>query len=198
VHFREKPSLAPQVLRYTINLPVVATPRQMALSPDGRHIAMIGAAERGFQLWVQALDALQPQPLPGTNGATYPFWSPDGRQIGFFAEGKLKKIAINGGPAISLCSALDGRGGSWNSDGIIIFGTVAGVLKRVHMSGGEPVPLFPGSAPGNGHRFPQFLPDGRRFLYLDSDGRPPGIYLASLDASPASQNPRQLLGDDSN
>jgi Tol biopolymer transport system component/predicted Ser/Thr protein kinase len=197
VHVREKQPVA-QVLRYVIEPTSAIVPRQMALSPDGRHIAMIGTGERGVQLWTQALDALQPQPLPGSNGASYPFWSPDGRQIGFFAEGKLKKIAITGGPAISLCNAQDARGGSWNQDGVIIFATVGSVLKRVGMAGGEPVPLFPGSASGNGHRFPQFLPDGRHFVYLDSDGKPPGIYLASLDANPASQNSRQLLGDDSN
>src|SRR5262249_42701220 len=97
-----------------------------------------------------------------------------------------------------LCNAPEALGGSWSREGVIIFGTAGAVLKRVLIGGGEPVPLFPGRAVGIGQRFPQFLPDGRRFLYLDSEAKPPGIYLASLDASPTSQNPRQLLGDDSN
>src|SRR5262245_11182160 len=120
VHFREKQSLA-QVLRFTIEPPGAVVTRQMALSPDGRHIAMAGTGELGLQLWVQALDELQSQPLPGTNGASYPFWSPDGRQIGFFADGKLKKIAIGGGPATSLCNAPEALGGSWSREGVIIF-----------------------------------------------------------------------------
>jgi Tol biopolymer transport system component len=193
VHLREKPPV-PQVLRYRINPPGAATQRQMALSPDGRHMALIAAGERGAQLWVQALDALQPQALPGTTGASYPFWSPDGRQIGFFADGKLKKVAITGGPATSLCNALDARGGSWNQDGVIIFGTAGSPLKRVNMAGGDPVAASPAST-GAAHIFPQFLPDGRRFLYLDRS-RNPGVYIASLDEPAASA--RLLLGDDSN
>jgi eukaryotic-like serine/threonine-protein kinase len=193
VHMREKPP-AVQVLRYTINPPAAATPRQMTLSPDGRHVAMIGPGDRGFQLWVQALDGLQPQALPGTYGASYPFWSPDGRQIGFFADGRLKKIAITGGPATSLCNALDARGGSWNQDGVIIFGTAGSALKRVGIAGGDPVVVSSVSTAA-GQVFPQFLPDGRRFLYLDRS-KSPGVYIASLDAPAASA--RLLLGDDSN
>ena len=73
------------------------------------------------RLWLRPLDALDPQPLPGTEEAQYPFWSPDSRYIGFFAQGKLKKIAVTGGPAQNLCDAPDGRGGTWNREGVIVF-----------------------------------------------------------------------------
>jgi len=113
LHFRETPP-AERTLRYTIAPPENSTVHSFAISPDGRTVAIAAAVGGKRQLWLRALDTLQMQPMAGTEEAAYPFWSPDSRFIGFFAQAKLKKIAANGGPAQSLCTAPDGRGGSWN------------------------------------------------------------------------------------
>ena len=92
-----------------------------ALAPDGRLLAYVGSTPDGKSvLWVRPMDSLQAQPLAGTEGATYPFWSPDSRFIGFFAGGKLKKIESSGGPPFTICDASDGRGGTWNREGDIL------------------------------------------------------------------------------
>ena len=193
IHFREsRPE--PQVLRYTIPTPENSQPWGFALSPDGRSLAISAFAENArTQLWVRALDGVQPQLLPGTEDAAYPFWSPDSRYIGFFAQGKLKKIAANGGPAQILCDAPDARGGTWNRDGVIVFAPTGAVgLSRVAEIGGVPAQV---TKPENGtiHRFPAFLPDGRRFLYLVSESPKTGIYLASLDG----KENRRIIADES-
>ena len=95
---------------------------QLALSPDGRQLAFIATTADGRpRLWVRSLDAVTPRALPGTEGASHPFWSPDSRFIGFFAAAKLKKIDANGGPAQVLCDSPAQRGGTWNRDGVIVF-----------------------------------------------------------------------------
>src|SRR5262249_23771866 len=115
IHFRETPP-RPTLLRYTIAAPENSRLHSFAISPNGRYVAIAAAVQgKRQQLWVRALDTLQAQELPGTDDAAFPFWSPDSRLIGFFAQGKLKKIAATGGPAQSLCDVLDGRGGSWGS-----------------------------------------------------------------------------------
>src|SRR6185503_14827652 len=120
--FRETPP-EPQVLRSTLLTPEKAqNVQQLAVSPDGRYLVMRASGQSGTQLWVRALDSLQAQPLAGTEDANYPFWSPDSRWIGFFADQKLKKIPITGGPAQTLCGARGGQGGTWNRDGVIVFG----------------------------------------------------------------------------
>src|SRR5262249_3268140 len=120
MHFRETPPREP-MLRYTVTLPENAVLQSFAISPDGRFLAIAASINGKLQLWLRALDAFEPQSMPGTEDATFPFWSPNSRYIGFFAQGKLKKIAANGGPAQSLCDAPNGRGGSWNQDDIIVF-----------------------------------------------------------------------------
>jgi hypothetical protein len=148
-------------------------------------------------LWVRPLDSAVAQALPGTEGAiSSPFWSPDSRSIGFFAGGKLKRIAVDGGPAQTLCDAPDGRGGTWNRDGIIVFAPSGspGPLQRVAAVGGLPAPVTKIEG-GDLHRFPEFLPDGRRFLYLVSGGNPDkdGVNVGSLDRQPA----RRLVAEQS-
>jgi Tol biopolymer transport system component len=96
VHFRETPP-PERTLRYTIAAPESSILQSFAVSPDGRAVAIAAAVQGRRQLWLRALDTLQAQPMPGTEDATYPFWSPDSRYIGFFAQGKLKKIAASGG-----------------------------------------------------------------------------------------------------
>src|SRR5262249_41979626 len=152
VYFRV---LAPerQVLQYTLGVPEKTTVQSFAVSPDGHYLAI--AAGR---LWVRALDSLPAQPPPGTDVAAYPFWSPDSRYIAFFAGGKLKKIPVNGGPAQTLCDASGGRGGTWNREGVILFGLGgANGLLRVSQAGGVAVPVTRPES-GGSHRFPVFLP----------------------------------------
>jgi len=117
----------------------------------------------------------------GTDDAAFPFWSPDNRHIGFFAQGKLKKIASNGDPAQSLCDAPDGRGASWGRDNVIVFSHIAGgAIRRVSAGGGVPVDL---AGRGGLPRFPIFLPDGRHFFYLMAGASvgQNGTYLRALD-----------------
>ncbi len=164
------------------------------MSPDGRSVAITATVKGKRQLWLRMLDAGQAQPLPGTEDATYPFWSPDSRYIGFFAQGKLRKIAASGGPAQSLCDARDGRGGTWNRDDVIVFSPSGGeaVIQRVSAAGGvsSGVTQIKGDL-----RFPVFLPDGRHFLYLVTRISPEknGVYISSLDG----KENRRILADTS-
>jgi eukaryotic-like serine/threonine-protein kinase len=170
----------------------------MAVSPDGQQIAFVAQpAEGARQLWLRAFDALEARPLVGTEGANRPFWSPDSRFLGFFAGGKLKKIAVSGGSAQTLCEAPSGRGGTWNRDGVILFVPSTGErVYRVADSGGtaSPVTRIDESGGEVGHTWPFFLPDGRHFLFVSYAARAPrledasSVFLASLDS-----NERRLL-----
>jgi Tol biopolymer transport system component len=169
-----------------------------AVSPDGRRLAFAAATGGKDQLWVRALDALIPQALAGTEGARYPFWSPDSRFVGFFASGKLKKVAAAGGPVQTLCDAGVTPGGTWNRDGVIIFGTLSSGLFRVSALGGAvtPVTSLDRARQDLTHHSPSFLPDGRHFRYHIRSGRREtrGVYLGSLDGAVK----QRLLGADSN
>jgi serine/threonine protein kinase/Tol biopolymer transport system component len=159
-----------------------------AVSPDGKSVAFTGQEEAGSQvLWIRALDSLAARALPGTEGATRPFWSPEGNFIGFFAGGKLKKIAANGGPTETIGDAGD-LGGTWNRDGDIVFSNGNRFpLYRISAEGGvsEPITTLDTSRGENSHRHPQFLPDGRHFLYLARSSQPEhtAIYVGSLDSN---------------
>ena len=151
-------------------------------------------AKSTFQLWLRPVATLAARPLPGTEGGAFPFWSPDSRFIGFFADGKLKKVPIAGGPPVVLCDAPSGRGGSWSRDNVIVFapsgiGTGASGLLRVSSGGGVPTAattLDPSTGETH-HRWPHFLPDGRHFLYTASTGtccppsKPAMVRIGSLD-----------------
>jgi len=165
-----------------------------AISPDGSMVVFAMADTSGSSsLWLRSLDSLTPQKLPGTKESVDPFWSPDSRSIGFFADGKLKLLSVGGGPVQVLCDAGSPRGGTWNKDNIIVFAPGAsGGLSRVDADGGVPVPVTsPDSSRGEtAHRYPSFLPDGRHFLYLavsDRDG-PHDIFVGSIGS-----NPRKLV-----
>ena len=181
IHFREKP-LATPILRYTIGPPEGSTVHSFAISPDGRYLAIAAVVNGKRQLWLRPLDALRAQPLPFTEDATFPFWSPDSRHIGFFAQGKLKKVAASGGPSQSLCDVPQSRGGSWGRDDVIVFSTIGASIQRVSAAGGIPVSVV--KAKGD-ERFPVFFPDGRHFLYQvrQSTTEKNGIYVASLDGT---------------
>ena len=160
---------------------------QVALSPDGNLVAFVADAP-GIRphIWTRALDTLEPKMLGGTAEALYPFWSPDSRSLGFFAEGKLKTVAIDGGTVTSLADAtLDSRGGAWHSDGTIIFTpTPTDVIYRIAASGGTVTPLtmFDAAREENSHRFPVFLPNSRLFTYVvrSADQKNWGIRMGSL------------------
>jgi Tol biopolymer transport system component len=162
----------------------------VAISPDGKYLAYTApSAGADSMLWIRPIASLRANSLAETEGATFPFWSPDGRSIGFFAEGRLKRIAATGGGMQSLCDAPAGRGGSWNAEDEIIFApSVQSRLHRVSASGGECSALKTSepSGPVLTHRWPWFLPDGRTFLfYAGSPGARTGIYVSSLDRADA-------------
>jgi Tol biopolymer transport system component len=176
------------VLRFSILPPENASFESFAVSPDGRKLAFTAASGGKVMLWVRALDSLEAKPLAGTEHATYPFWSPDNRFIGFFIQNKLKTIEITGGPARDIADAVAGRGGTWSPDGIIVFSPrPLGVLCQVAATGGTPVPVtsLDGARGEIAHGFPQFLPDGRQFLYLASSCHPGDscIRSGSLDST---------------
>lgn len=187
-----------------------ATPspaRRLAISPDGRRVAFSAIdRDKRIRLWIRPIDALAAQPLEGTDGATFPFWSPDSRFVAFFADGerpvKLKKIDLAGGPPVTLCEVPGvGAGGTWNRDNVILFGSNPGVVQRVAASGGTPaaVTKLDEQRGENGHWVPSFLPDGRHFLYLaigtqSARLEPQGIHIASLESS----EPKLLLPGGSN
>ncbi len=173
-----------RVMKFSITPPENASFNNIALSPDGRWLAFTAATGGKVQLWVRALDATEAKALPGTEGARYPFWSPDNRWIGFFAVNKVKKIEVSGGPPQTLCDAALTSGGSWNRDGVIIFSRQSG-MSRVSATGGEVTVL---TTPDRARQeisyvSPSFLPDGQHFLYsiLSGQKETRGIYLGSLD-----------------
>ncbi len=195
LYFRQKPMLEPPEMRVEINTPSTAAPLEFALSPDGRYIVFVASGDGPQRLWLRALDKTEAQPMAGTDGADYPFWSADSRSIGFFATGKLKRIDIAGGPPQALADTGGLHGGAWNADGTILFNaSVSGPLSRIAASGGEPVAVTRLDSPRQtDHRFPQFLPDGRHFLF-HALGTPEaaGIYLGSLDGG----EPKRLAAAD--
>jgi eukaryotic-like serine/threonine-protein kinase len=174
-------------IRMSFLPPAGSVIKAFAVSPDGRYVTFTANSQGKFVLWLRTIDSLTPQLLPGTDGAAYPFWSPDGRSIAFFTPGKLKRIEIPGGPAQTICDAADGRGGSWNSDDVIVFaGGPNGPLFQVKAGGGLPAPVTR-IDPANhetAHLFPQFLPDGHRFLYLAAGAGmgEPAVRAGSLDS----------------
>src|SRR4029453_4161172 len=170
----------------------------VAISPDGRQLAFVASEPGGKrQLWIRPLESLIARSLPATDEATYPFWSPDSQFVGFFADGKLKKIEVSGGPPLSICEAPDARGGTWGRDGIIVFEPqFREPPHRGGATGGRPVPgtKLDASRSETTHRWPWFLPDGRHFLFF-SGSHSTGAE-SELDAifagSPVGENPKCL------
>jgi Tol biopolymer transport system component len=164
----------------------------LELSPDGRTLVMVAnsAQANDYVLWTYEIGSRRTNALDGTQGASYPFWSADGKSIGFFADAKLKKVDAAGGPVQVLCDAPNGRSGTWNRDGVIVFAPDAlGGLWRISSWGGTPVELTkPDASRSEGsHRWPIFLPDGNHFLYLAANfsGKPGinALFVTSLDST---------------
>jgi eukaryotic-like serine/threonine-protein kinase len=210
LYFRPKTPSPAGAICFQINLPgkVHMLPAgAIALSPDGRYLAFAGAGSDGIQrLWLHAFDSLESQPLPGSESGWIPpfFWSPDSRFIVFQVGNKLKKIDITGGPRGSLCSvSYTAVGGSWNENGVIIFGShmVSNGIMQVSAAGGDasPVTRPDSKRQETFHSHPVFLRGGRNFLYHISSETPEnsGIYLGSLDSEPEKQTRRKLLDTDS-
>ena len=157
------------VIRSSIQTPADQFVSFLALSPDGtRLVFSAGAPGEQSSLWVRRLDGAGAERIPGTEDATFPFWSPDGGFVAFFADKKLSKVDLSGGPVVTICEAEMGMGGSWGRDGTILFAPGStSALFRVPSSGGAPVPVtkLDRKRHETTHRYPDFLPDGRHFLY---------------------------------
>lgn len=156
----------------------------LALSPDGSHLAYVATRGSTQQLYVRPLDSLEPRPIPDTEGAINPFFSPDGQWLGFFASGKLKKVSVNGGAAVTLADAALGRGASWSKQGTIAFvPNVASVIQQVSDAGGTTQPLTRLEKEPS-HRWPEFLPDGKSMLFT---GGPNTLNWDVVVRSPAGE-----------
>jgi Tol biopolymer transport system component len=178
-------------MRFALAVPDEMSISHMTLSRDGSMLVFVSPDENSAMpmLFVQRVGAPNVTPLPGTQGASYPFWSPDGAYVGFFANGKLQKMAVSGGTPQVLAPALAARGGSWGSKSVILYSPDAqSPLQRVNADGTGMAPATQDIkiAGDDSHRWPQFLPDGDHFLFwagnfgnLKND-RSSGIYLSSL------------------
>ncbi|MEE8184000.1 MAG: protein kinase, partial [Acidobacteriota bacterium] len=156
------------------------------ISPDGQNLVLVASTpEKTDSLWIRSLDSLSVRALPGTKGAYGPFWSPDSRFVGFFADGKLKKINISGGPPQVICDSPSQTGGTWNhNDTIVLGGDEYSGLLRVQATGGTPIPLTRLGPNEEAHRWPYFLPDGKHFVFLGDAPRTDdhNLRLGSLDS----------------
>ena len=164
---------------------------QLAVSPDGRQVVFVARTRSTYQIWRRPVAALAATPIQGTEGGSFPFWSPDSRSIGFFSDGKLKTVQVAGGPANVLADAPSGSGGSWSRGGVILFapgGARSGILQVSSAGGATSIATALDRASGeDAHRWPFFLPDGRHFLYTAVTGTccpastPSVIRVGSLD-----------------
>jgi eukaryotic-like serine/threonine-protein kinase len=166
--------------------------KDIAVAPNGHTIALVAYQEsaRKNALWIYELGSQGARSLADTEGASYPFWSADGRSLGFFADARLKKLEVSGGPVQTICDAPAGRGGTWNKDGVIVFTPDANTgLYRVPASGGTPTPIstWDKNRGETSHRWPVFLPDGKHYLYLAANFSGlkgvNGIFVGSLDSN---------------
>jgi eukaryotic-like serine/threonine-protein kinase len=197
LHLREAPPSATRAVQFQIAPPGKSSIDYFKLSPDGQTLAFIADS----RLWVRPLDSLQAQPLAGTEGANEMFWSPDSQSIAFVAQGKLQRMTASGGPAQTICNVSQSHGGTWNRDGVIVLPlSLTSGLFQVSANGGIPVPLVRADAAGPPPQQiqPEFLPDGRHFLYWELNREHTGIYVGSLDGMPPLRLFSQNNSSDSN
>ena len=183
------PRQEPLNLHAAINLPagfrLDSVNSSMALSPDGTKLAFAATGTDSLQrLWIRSMNGLESQALTGSDDATYPFWSPDGRSLGFFSKHKLKTIEVGTGAVRTLCDAPNGRGASWGGRGMIVFAPDYQTgLFSIPASGGTPVQVTTEKETGETHRNPFFLGDGRHVLFVrGTQPSPDGIYWVDLDS----------------
>jgi serine/threonine protein kinase len=180
--FALRPTPATSEMRVDISTPPTTSPQSLSISPDGRTIAFVATAEGQSRLWLRSLESGSERAVKGTDSAESPFWSPDSRSIGFFADGKLNRLDVDGGTVRSLTAAPGGQSGTWNRDDVILFASLGSPIARVPAAGGEPVALS-GLAQQGSDFSPHFLPDGHRFLYYVRGGPDTrGVYVGQLDA----------------
>ncbi len=183
-----RPIASPAEVRFDIDTPEVSDPLDLgslAVSPDGLHVAFVAAADGQPHVWVRSLDSVTSRALPGTAGASLPFWSGDGRSVAFYADGSLKRIDLAGGLVRTLAKAGYGFGGAWNRDGAILLVQSPGSpILRTSAEGAMPTAVTQLDGKQTGHSHPHFLPDGRHFLYF-VQGTPDvrGVYVGQLDGS---------------
>jgi serine/threonine protein kinase/Tol biopolymer transport system component len=176
--FRSGPP--PPEMRLEITTPPTIAPWSLAISPDGQMIVFAATVGSENRLWLRPLSSGPARQLAGTDNAYLPFWSPDGRSIGFFADGKLKRIGIDGGVPQVLANAPLAKGGAWSRTGVILFApNNSGPIFRIPAAGGQMEAVTQMREGSTTHRFPQFLPDGRHFLYWA--GAEGAVYVATLD-----------------
>ena len=191
------PPAATKAERMEFAVPTQGEVSQQAISADGAMLVYVSPGETGeYAIFVQRVGTMQALKLAGTEGASYPFFSPDHQYIAFFAAGRLKKIPVGGGNSVVLASVLSPRGGSWGSKNVIIYTPDAsGVIWRVDADGSNARPLTDKifKSPEDSHRWPVFLPDGNHFLFwagnFDERKKDPhtGIYVSDLDAKEKKQ-----------
>jgi WD40 repeat protein len=208
---RDAPAPRP-VTRFEIAVPSTDSPTSLALSPDGRQLAYVATTDGQSRLWVRLLDDTDARALAGTEGASFPFWAPDARAIAFFAEGKLKRVDLAGGTPQVLADAPGGRGGTWSSDGVILFtpGNISSasnsVITRVSAAGGTPMAVTPvgrddgvlasafSASPGTLAYRATGGSQRRQLVWMDHNGKmvgsigsPDNNNLAALALDPAGQ-----------
>jgi serine/threonine protein kinase/Tol biopolymer transport system component len=180
-HLRETP---PPETRVDIVTPPTLDPTSFALSPDGRQLVFLATGEDGrSRLWLRSLAATSAEPLAGTEDASAPFWSPDGRALGFFVPGALKRLDLGGGAPQTLAplaGAGPTHGGAWAADDVVVFSDFGNPLRRVAASGGEVSPVTTLGPGETTHYYPHLLPDGRHLVFYAPDGTDAGIYLGEL------------------
>ena len=205
LHLRETPPAEPQTLRFQIAPPDKSSfDEYFAISPDGRRLAFTATGEDGrSRMWVRDLDTLVARSLEGTDGASGMFWSPDSRFVAFGDGNKLKKIDVSGGPPLTLCEVPEAVGsGTWNEDGVILFGSRGSGkgVRRVSAAGGVATLVTAIDRKGGEvfHSFPSFLPDGRHFLYSRLALETRGVYVGSLDLKPEQQSTKLVIATPTN
>ncbi len=178
--------------RVQVVTPPGSDPVAFALSPDGRRLVFPATSRGRTQLWLRPLDSFAAQPLAGTDGASFPFWSPSGDSVAFFADGELKRLDLAGGVPAVLAKAPLGRGGTWSASGVIVFApSGTGPLFKVPATSGDASAVTQLEPAHMSHRFPQFLRDGEHFIFFAA-GQKPGVYLGSLQGG----NARQIVSTD--
>ncbi len=188
-YLRLTPPPEPPEIRLDIVTPATGLPNGFALSPDGRQIVFVASGDGASRLWLRSLASTTAKPLAGTEGANLPFWSPDSRSIGFFADNALKRLDLGGGAPYTLAPAPAEDGGTWNAAGVILFApNIGSPLMRISATGGAAQAVTPVRAGQSLQVSPFFLPDGHHFLFTVG-GSPAagGIYLGDLTGGAATR-----------